>query len=134
MIIRHQLHKHKHVLFLRCPSYGDPNIPLMFGCHLRRQQKQNTHNSKLDSLRGSSVKVGTIQRRLAWPLRKDDTHTSRSVNNYKYITCKNKTHTSQNKRSRSAGGPSTRATRLRTISYNKFDAIIVYNVIPHCMI
>ena len=27
----------------------------------------------MDSLRGSSVKVGTIQRRLAWPLRKDDT-------------------------------------------------------------
>ena len=24
-----------------------------------------------DSLRGSSVKIGTIQRRLAWPLRKD---------------------------------------------------------------
>ena len=32
----------------------------------------------LDSLRGSSVKIGTIQRRLAWPLRKDDTHKSRS--------------------------------------------------------
>ena len=28
---------------------------------------------QLDSLRGSSVKIGTIQRRLAWPLRKDDT-------------------------------------------------------------
>ena len=34
----------------------------------------------MDSLRGSSVKLGTIQRRFAWPLRKDDTHTSRSVN------------------------------------------------------
>ena len=33
-----------------------------------------------DSLRGSSVKIGTIQRRLAWPLRKDDTRKSRSVN------------------------------------------------------
>ena len=33
-------------------------------------------------LRGSSVKIGTIQRRLAWPLRKDDTHKSRSVNNF----------------------------------------------------
>ena len=33
-----------------------------------------------DSLRGSSVKLGTMQRRLAWLLRKDDTHTSRSVN------------------------------------------------------
>jgi hypothetical protein len=37
---------------------------------------------QLDSLRGSSVKIGTIQRRLAWPLRKDDTHKSRSVNNF----------------------------------------------------
>ena len=36
----------------------------------------------LDSLRGSSVKIGTIQRRLAWPLRKDDTHKSRSVDNF----------------------------------------------------
>ena len=37
--------------------------------------------TQMDSLRGSSVKIGTIQRRLAWPLRKDDTHKSRSVNN-----------------------------------------------------
>ena len=36
----------------------------------------------MDSLRGSSVKIGMIQRRLAWPLRKDDTHKSRSVNNF----------------------------------------------------
>ena len=36
----------------------------------------------LDSLRGSSVKIGTIQRRLEWPLRKDDTHKSRSVKNF----------------------------------------------------
>ena len=35
-----------------------------------------------DSLRRSSVKIGTIQRRLAWPLRKDDTHKSRSVHNF----------------------------------------------------
>ena len=42
----------------------------------------------MDSLRGSSVKIGTIQRILAWPLRKDDTHKSRSVNNF-YATCKN---------------------------------------------
>jgi hypothetical protein len=33
----------------------------------------------LDCLRGSSVKMGTIQRSLAWPLHKDDTHKSRSV-------------------------------------------------------
>ena len=53
---------------------------------------------ELDSLRGSSIKLGTKQRRLAWPLRKDDTHTMRSVNTCKtemfvqnvccvYVTC-----------------------------------------------
>ena len=31
-------------------------------------------------IRRGTVKIGTIQRRLAWPLRKDDTHKSRSVN------------------------------------------------------
>ena len=36
----------------------------------------------MDSLRGPCVKFGTIQRRLAWPLRKDDTHKSRSVINF----------------------------------------------------
>ena len=34
----------------------------------------------LDSLCGSSVKIGTMQRRFACPLRKDDMHKSRSVN------------------------------------------------------
>jgi len=33
-----------------------------------------------DSLRGSSVKIGAIRRRSAWPLRKDDAHKSRSAN------------------------------------------------------
>ena len=32
----------------------------------------------LDSFWGSSVKLGKTQRRLAWPVRKDDTHQSRS--------------------------------------------------------
>ena len=41
-----------------------------------------TSTAITDSLRGSSVKIGTIQRRLAWPLRKDDTHKSRSVPNF----------------------------------------------------
>ena len=35
----------------------------------------------LASFRGSSVKIGTMQRILAWRLRKDDTQKSRSVNN-----------------------------------------------------
>ena len=34
----------------------------------------------LNPLRGSSVNIGAIQRRLAWPLRKDDAHKSRSAN------------------------------------------------------
>ena len=34
-----------------------------------------------DFLWGSSVNIRTTQRRLAWPLRKDDTLTSRSVSN-----------------------------------------------------
>ena len=36
----------------------------------------------VDSHRGSSDKIGTIQRRLAWPLRKDDTLKSRSVTSF----------------------------------------------------
>ena len=44
------------------------------------------NQDRLDSLRGSSVKIGTIQRRLAWPLRKDDAHKSRSVNNQDRLT------------------------------------------------
>ena len=36
----------------------------------------------MDPLRGSSVKFGTVQRGLAWPLRQDDTHKSRSVNKF----------------------------------------------------
>jgi hypothetical protein len=36
----------------------------------------------VDLLRESSVKIGTIQRRLAWPLRKDDTQKSRMVSNF----------------------------------------------------
>ena len=44
--------------------------------------RQQRGSYEVDSLRGSSVKIGTIQRRLAWPLRKDDTHKSRSVTNF----------------------------------------------------
>ena len=42
--------------------------------------------AKMDSLRGSSVNVGTIQRRSAWLLRNDDTHTSRSANNLSWLS------------------------------------------------
>ena len=61
----------------------------------RRATQMNVHhplngsmaaNCLLDSLRGPSVKIGTIQRRLAWPLRKDDTHKSRSVVKFFLLT------------------------------------------------
>ena len=45
------------------------------------QQHQTNTMFETDSLRGSSDRIGTIQRQiLAWPLRKDDMHKSRSVN------------------------------------------------------
>ena len=61
--------------------YASIHTPLA----LREVRAANSKVTKFyfsDSLRGSSVKIGTIQRRLAWPLRKDDTHKSRSVNNF----------------------------------------------------
>ena len=50
--------------------------------------KMDTHDTQrinhtyiyVDSLRGSSVKLGTTQIVFAWPLRKDDAHNLRSVN------------------------------------------------------
>ena len=67
--------------------YGRPDSMSMLEMqsHTHRQLsscQQLLSVAMLDSLRGSSVKIGTIQRRLAWPLRKDDTHKSRSVNNF----------------------------------------------------
>jgi len=41
----------------------------------------NMNDINMGSLRGSSVRTGTIRRRVAWPLRKDDTCKSRNVNN-----------------------------------------------------
>ncbi|WOH05863.1 hypothetical protein DCAR_0625286 [Daucus carota subsp. sativus] len=38
----------------------------------------NTVQSHVVVPSGTSDKIGTIQRRLAWPLRKDDTHKSRN--------------------------------------------------------
>ena len=37
---------------------------------------------RLEPRKRSSAKIGTIQRRLAWPLRKDDTHKSRMYHFY----------------------------------------------------
>ncbi len=46
-----------------------------------------------DPIRRSSVKIGTIQRILAWPLRKDDTHKSRSAANISKARKKSKGET-----------------------------------------
>ena len=59
-----------------CTASTAHHVSLSLGKH--KWSKQQTTK---DSLRGSSVKIGTVQRRLAWPLRKDHTHKSRSVNN-----------------------------------------------------
>jgi hypothetical protein len=40
-----------------------------------------------DSVRGSTVEIGTIQRRLAWPLRNGDTHKARNVNKAGIVHC-----------------------------------------------
>ena len=66
-----KLHTVPQYLFLLLPMHG---AVMQYG--------PDAEEPFLDSLRGSSVKIGTIQRRLAWPLRKDDTHKSRSVNNF----------------------------------------------------
>ena len=50
--------------------------------HPNRHMFPWVRSCMLDPLRRSSVKIGTIQRRLAWPLRKDDTHKSRSVSHF----------------------------------------------------
>ena len=69
-----------------CLSLNPLNIPMDSACASAcararvRQGSFRPEATKSDSLRGSCVKIGTIQRRLAWPLRKDYTHKSRSVN------------------------------------------------------
>ena len=47
---------------------------------LHRHTCKYMYGWRADPLRGSSVNIGTTQRTLAWPLRKDEKRTSRSVN------------------------------------------------------
>ena len=59
------------------PNWRTGRHPLPEFCPLRCQK----------SLRGPSIKIGTIERRLAWPLRMDDTHKSRNVVDFsQYVT------------------------------------------------
>ena len=63
---------------------GAPNLVQEYAlqrCYQSSKRACEGFLAGLDSLQGSSVKIGRLQRRLAWPLRKDDTHKSRSVNN-----------------------------------------------------
>ena len=53
--------------------------PVVSGWIQRRRSGFQKVYLNVDSIWGSSVKIGKMQRRLAWPLRKDDTHKSRSV-------------------------------------------------------
>ena len=63
-----------------------------------------------DSIRGSSVEFGTIRRRLAWPLRKDDTYTSKSVNIFVMLRAKAQWVAHNPKRCLDLGTCSTRHT------------------------
>jgi len=58
-------------------------------CHTSPPCRVRTMSAKVDSLRGSSVRIGTMQRRLAWPLRKDDTHKWRGINMFFVFLYKN---------------------------------------------
>ena len=57
----------------RDPSPRTPRLQVTCSCLSR------TVKDREGSLRGSPVQIGTIRRILAWPMRKDDTHKSRSV-------------------------------------------------------
>ena len=63
-------------------SRGPFGLPIMEPCGLHPCYILGPKPSLSEPLTRSSAKIGTIQRRLAWPLRKDDTHKSRSVNNF----------------------------------------------------
>ena len=58
---------------------------MWFGEGKERKEKGAKRKGLL-VLQEPSVKIGTIQRRLAWPLRKDDTH-NREVSNFFFFFC-----------------------------------------------
>ena len=61
---------------------GAPNLVQEYAlqrCYQSSKRACEGFLAGLDFLRGSSVKIGRLQRRLARPLRKDDMHKSRSV-------------------------------------------------------
>ena len=69
----------------RCPSVQSVSLRSLSQLHhllLLGGLRVVADVASSDSFRRSSDKIGTIQRRLAWPLRKDDTHKSRSVTSF----------------------------------------------------
>ncbi|CAM6068841.1 unnamed protein product [Sphagnum tenellum] len=70
----------KHSPRLRsCNKITQPRCPL-FACCFWVYIKSIFYHAVVAS--ETSDKIGTIQRRLAWPLRKDDTHKSRNGPNF----------------------------------------------------
>ena len=67
-------------IYIYIPMYIYTHTCIMFTGVVMYTNNKQQHNNKLDSLRVSSMTIGTTQRRLAWPLHKDDTRKSRSVN------------------------------------------------------
>ena len=49
---------------------------------MNNRQEDSVRGFTLAFPSGSIRQIGTIQRMIAWPPRKDDTHKSRSVNNF----------------------------------------------------
>ena len=63
----------------QCPSPTSQRNSKMIGFIYSTQQVTSVPS-------GTSDKIGTIQRRLAWPLRKDDTHKSRNGPNFFFFS------------------------------------------------
>jgi len=91
----HPVHAHQHTRAVRAPKSANtvpantasllPSDRLVHLTALGTRTCRERTRRSMDSLRGSSVDIGTIQRRLAWPLRKDHAHRSRSVNRFHSI-------------------------------------------------
>ena len=59
--------------------FSSPDRDRIADGRLRRPTR--SRSKQRDPNPNPNAKIGTMQRRLAWPLRKDDTRKSRSVNN-----------------------------------------------------
>ena len=92
-----------------------------------------------DSLRGSSIELGAIQRRFAWPFCKDGTHKSRRVANLSEIvregqssgsrersTGGRESQSSSGARERSTGGRERKLPNELPESFPKYEYIYIY--------